>query len=200
MEVSRDSRISVKQHLMKLFASVENTDLEGGVSTSSSSALFNAINWIESSSWDGRYAVVFAGDIFPSASQVNVIGINCVMLIGPNAPIVVERALVPHSSEFCTRSLSFNWPASHGSHVDDAGSAQRKSSADAYTTALQQAYAHWQNKYHKSPKAGPANAQAARPSIASFDYMMFQPLSYDVAQRAYSKLVSSTWIVAHFGY
>ena len=29
----------------------------------STAALFGAINWIESSSWDGRYAIVFAGDI-----------------------------------------------------------------------------------------------------------------------------------------
>lgn len=26
-------------------------------------ALFNTVNWIESSSWDGRYGLVVAGDI-----------------------------------------------------------------------------------------------------------------------------------------
>ena len=29
----------------------------------STAALFDTINWIESTSWDGRYAIVFAGDI-----------------------------------------------------------------------------------------------------------------------------------------
>ena len=95
LEIGTDTpsvtRTSLKQHLIQLFSSVENTDVEGSISTTSSSALFNAVNWIESSGWDGRYAIVFVGDIIPASSgQINVVGTSCAMLIGPNAPIVVE--------------------------------------------------------------------------------------------------------------
>ena len=62
----------------------------------STAALFGAINWIESTSWDGRYAIVFAGDIMTytdsSGQPVGGAG-SCAMLIGPNAPIIVERML-----------------------------------------------------------------------------------------------------------
>jgi hypothetical protein len=78
---------------MQLFSAVENNDVEGSVSVTSSSALPNAINWIESSSWDGRYVIVFVGDDLPSG-QANVVGTHCAMLTGPNAPIAVECTLI----------------------------------------------------------------------------------------------------------
>lgn len=61
----------------------------------STAALFNAINWVESSSWDGRNAIVFAGDIaiYAEGGARPVGGAGaCALLIGPNAPLVFERA------------------------------------------------------------------------------------------------------------
>lgn len=58
------------------------------------SALFNAINWIESSSWDGRYAIVIAGDIavYATGPARPTGGAGCVaLLIGKDAPIVFDR-------------------------------------------------------------------------------------------------------------
>lgn len=83
---------------MQLFAESGNFDVEGVDSKNacygSTAALFNAINWIESRSWDGRNAIVFAGDIAVysegSARPVGGAG-GCAMLIGPNATIVPER-------------------------------------------------------------------------------------------------------------
>ena len=47
---------------MDLFAAAGNTDIEGVDSKNacygSTAALFNAVNWIESTSWDGRNALV----------------------------------------------------------------------------------------------------------------------------------------------
>lgn len=60
----------------------------------STAALFNAINWVESSSWDGRNAIVFAGDIaiYAEGAARPVGGAGaCAFLIGPNAPLVFER-------------------------------------------------------------------------------------------------------------
>ena len=93
-----DKSKSVKTVLMDLFAASGNTDIEGIDSKNacygSTAALFNAINWIESSSWDGRNAIVFAGDIaiYAEGGARPVGGAGaCAMLIGPNAPLVFER-------------------------------------------------------------------------------------------------------------
>ena len=43
-----------------------NTDIEGVDSTNAcyggTAALFNCVNWVESSSWDGRYGLVVCAD------------------------------------------------------------------------------------------------------------------------------------------
>ncbi len=52
---------------MDLFGPSGNNNIEGIDSKNAcyggTAALFNAINWVESSSWDGRDAIVVAGDI-----------------------------------------------------------------------------------------------------------------------------------------
>jgi hydroxymethylglutaryl-CoA synthase len=95
-----DKSKSVKTTLMDLFAESGNFDIEGIDSKNacygSTAALFNAINWIESSSWDGRNAIVVAGDIAVYAegpARPAGGGGACAILIGPNAPIVFEREL-----------------------------------------------------------------------------------------------------------
>lgn len=87
LEVGSESTIdkskSVKSVLMKLFVESDNHDIEGlfhfflrelqknwlklGIDTingcyGATNALFNAINWLESQYWDGRYAIVVAAD------------------------------------------------------------------------------------------------------------------------------------------
>ena len=50
---------------MQLFG--DNTNIEGVDNVNAchggTNALFNAVNWVESSGWDGRDAIVVAGDI-----------------------------------------------------------------------------------------------------------------------------------------
>lgn len=96
-----DKSKSVKTVLMDLFTASGNMDIEGIDSKNacygSTAAVFNCINWIESNSWDGRNAIIFAGDIAiyreGNARAVGGAG-GCAMLIGPNAPIVFERELI----------------------------------------------------------------------------------------------------------
>ena len=56
-----DKSKSVKTVLMQLFSASGNTDLEGIDTTNAcyggTAALLNAVNWIESSSWDGEKSV-----------------------------------------------------------------------------------------------------------------------------------------------
>jgi hydroxymethylglutaryl-CoA synthase len=93
-----DKSKSVKTTLMDLFAESGNFDIEGIDSKNAcyggTAALFNAINWIESSSWDGRNAIVVSGDIavYAEGAARPAGGAGaCAILIGPNAPVVFER-------------------------------------------------------------------------------------------------------------
>lgn len=83
---------------MDLFAESGNFDIEGIDSKNAcyggTAALFNAINWIESSSWDGRNAIVVCGDIavYAEGAARPAGGAGaCALLIGPNAPVVFDR-------------------------------------------------------------------------------------------------------------
>jgi len=96
-----DKSKSVKTTIMDLFAESGNTDIEGVDSKNacygSTAALFNAVNWIESSSWDGRNAIVVAGDIavYAEGAARPAGGAGaCAVLIGPNAPVVFEREFI----------------------------------------------------------------------------------------------------------
>jgi hydroxymethylglutaryl-CoA synthase len=102
-----DKSKSVKTVLMDLFTSSGNHDIEGLDSKNacygSTAALFNAVNWIESRSWDGRNAIVFAGDIavYAEGGARPVGGAGaCAILIGPNAPVVFERKIIGIFSPF----------------------------------------------------------------------------------------------------
>ena len=95
-----DKSKSCKSVLMQLFDSCMNNDVEGVDSLNAcfggTAALFNAINWIESSYWDGRYAAVVMGDlaIYAKGNARPTGGAGAVaLLIGPNAPLVFERGI-----------------------------------------------------------------------------------------------------------
>jgi hydroxymethylglutaryl-CoA synthase len=93
-----DKAKAVKTVLMQLFEEAGNSDIEGvdniNACYGSTAAIFNAVNWVESSSWDGRNAIVFAGDIaiYAEGAARPAGGAGaCAILIGPNAPLVFER-------------------------------------------------------------------------------------------------------------
>jgi hydroxymethylglutaryl-CoA synthase len=66
-ETIMDHSKSVKSVLMQLFAASGNTDIEGidtvNACYGGTAALFSSLDWVESSAWDGRYALVVCGDI-----------------------------------------------------------------------------------------------------------------------------------------
>jgi hydroxymethylglutaryl-CoA synthase len=93
-----DKSKSTKTLLMDLFQEAGNDDIEGidnkNACYGSTAALFNCVNWIQGESWDGRDAIVMCGDIaiYAEGSARPVGGMGaCAMLIGPNAPLVLER-------------------------------------------------------------------------------------------------------------
>jgi hydroxymethylglutaryl-CoA synthase len=96
-ETILDKAKSIKSVLMQLFEPSGNTDILGvdtmNACYGGTNAFFNAINWVESRGWDGRNAIVIAGDIalYAKGNARATGGAGAViMLIGPNAPIVPE--------------------------------------------------------------------------------------------------------------
>ncbi|ELK10613.1 Hydroxymethylglutaryl-CoA synthase, cytoplasmic, partial [Pteropus alecto] len=66
-ETTNNKTKSMKTNLLQLFDESENPDREGidtmNACCGGTAAAFSAGNWIESGSWDGRYALVGTGDI-----------------------------------------------------------------------------------------------------------------------------------------
>jgi hydroxymethylglutaryl-CoA synthase len=96
-ETILDKAKSIKSVLMQLFAESGNTDVLGvdtmNACYGGTNALFNAVNWVESRGWDGRNAIVLAGDIalYARGPARPTGGAGAVvMLIGPNAPLILE--------------------------------------------------------------------------------------------------------------
>lgn len=102
LEVGTESPIdkakSVKTVLTQLFG--DNHSLEGADPVNAcyggTNALFNAFNWVESRSWDGRDAIVVASDIaiYKESAARPTGGAGCVaILVSPDAPIVAVPGL-----------------------------------------------------------------------------------------------------------
>lgn len=139
-ETILDKSKSVKTVLMQLFEASGNSSVEGIDTTNAcyggTAALFNAINWVESSAWDGRYAIVIAGDIavYASGNARCTGGAGAVaMLIGPNAPLVIDQRVrstyMQHVYDFYKPDMLSEYPVVDG-----------KLSVQCYLRALDQCY------------------------------------------------------------
>ncbi|CAG5125224.1 unnamed protein product [Candidula unifasciata] len=141
-----DKSKSTKSVLMQLFEESGNTDIEGVDTTNAcyggTAALFNAINWVESTSWDGRYALVVAGDIavYASGNARCTGGAGAVaMLVGPEAPLVVDRGVrsshMQHAYDFYKPDMASEYPVVDG-----------KLSIQCYLHALDMCYERYTTK------------------------------------------------------
>lgn len=95
-----DKSKAIKTHLMELFEKSGNFDLAGidlkSACYGGTAAVFNAVNWLESSYCDGRLALVIAADIAMYATETTqpTGGAGAVaLLLGPNAHLVFDSGL-----------------------------------------------------------------------------------------------------------
>jgi len=148
-----DKSKSVKSTLMSLFEPSGNTDIEGidnvNACFGGTAAIFNAINWIESSYWDGRYAAVVMGDIavYAKGNARPTGGAGAIaFLIGPNASLVFERGLrathISHQYDFYKPVMDSEYPLVDG-----------KLSVVCYLNALDKCYQLYKKKYHLITKS-----------------------------------------------
>ncbi|KAF8202500.1 hydroxymethylglutaryl-coenzyme A synthase N terminal-domain-containing protein [Pholiota molesta] len=194
-----DKSKSVKTTLMDLFAESGNFDIEGIDSKNAcyggTAALFNAINWIESSSWDGRNAIVVSGDIaiYAEGAARPAGGAGaCAMLIGPNAPVVFEPihgTYMANTYDFYKPNLSSEYPEVDG-----------PVSVVTYVAALDAAYATFREKTAKAAKRAQLNGHAAeKPADAGFsledvDYAIFHSPYGKQAVKGHARLMFSDFI------
>lgn len=180
---------------MQLFG--DNTNIEGvdtiNACYGGTNAFFNTVNWIESSAWDGRDGIVVAGDIalYAKGNARPTGGAGCVaLLVGPDAPIVVEPGLrgsyMEHAYDFYKPDLTSEYPYVDGHY-----------SVNCYTKALDAAYRAYCQK-EKKLQNGVANGHAngngvvdgpVKTALDRFDYMTFHAPTCKLVQKSYARLL-----------
>ncbi|KAJ7504263.1 hydroxymethylglutaryl-coenzyme A synthase N terminal-domain-containing protein [Mycena galericulata] len=208
-ETMIDKSKSVKTTLMGLFAESGNFDIEGIDSKNacygSTAGLYNAINWVESSSWDGRNAIVVAGDIaiYATGSARPAGGAGAVaMLIGPNSPVVFE----PIHGTYMADTYDFYKPNFSSEYPEVDGPL----SVATYILALDSAYTTYKNKAAKAAKkavngnghvnranehANGVNGNAATPfSLEDVDYALFHTPYEKQAVKGHARMLFNDFV------
>ncbi|KAF7308390.1 3-hydroxy-3-methylglutaryl coenzyme A synthase [Mycena chlorophos] len=196
-----DKSKSVKTTLMSLFAESGNHDIEGIDSKNacygSTAALYNAINWVESSSWDGRNAIVVAGDIaiYAKGAARPAGGAGAVaILIGPNAPVVFEPVhgtYMADTYDFYKPNLSSEYPEVDG-----------PVSVVTYIQALDNAYQGYKSKLAKAAKKaqnGHINGNGVSHSSFSLDdvdYALFHSPYGKQAVKGHARMLYNDFVAA----
>ncbi|KAJ5491080.1 Hydroxymethylglutaryl-CoA synthase [Penicillium diatomitis] len=199
-ETMLDKAKSCKSVLMQLFGS--NTDVEGvdvyNACYGGTSALLSAVNWIESSAWDGRNAIVVASDIalYNTISARPTGGAGCVaMLIGPDAPLLLEplrASFMQHTYDFYKPDFKSEYP-----NVDGHFSSR------CYLRALDGCYRRYREKQAgRGPRSsgsfgissgqgaimGSSESQSTLP-LDEFDYFLFHAPNCKLVVKAYARLL-----------
>ncbi|KAK4243557.1 hydroxymethylglutaryl-CoA synthase [Corynascus novoguineensis] len=202
LEVGTESMVdkskSVKSVLMQLFEHC-NTNIEGVDTVNAcyggTNALFNAVNWVESRAWDGRDAIVVAGDIalYAEGNARPTGGAGCVaMLVGPDAHLALEPGMrgsyVRHAYDFYKPKFSVEYPYVDG-HL----------SLNCYTEALDACYKAYLERSKTASsgdavgdgvKTGGVNGHQNRQSLPAdeFDYMCFHAPTCKLVAKSYARL------------
>ncbi|KAL4873478.1 hypothetical protein BDV12DRAFT_160114 [Aspergillus spectabilis] len=198
-ETLLDKSKSVKSVLMQLFAPHGNTNIEGidtvNACYGGTNAVFNSINWVESSAWDGRDAVVVCGDIalYAKGNARPTGGAGCVaMLIGPDAPIVFEPGLrasyITHAYDFYKPDLTSEYPVVDG-HF----------SLRCYTEAVDACYKAYdaREKVLKQKTQNGTNGAThdeSKTPLDRFDYILFHAPTCKLVQKSYARMLYNDFL------
>ena len=185
---------------MQLFEPSGNTNIEGVDTVNAcyggTNALFNAINWVESSAWDGRNAIVVAGDIalYSKGAARPTGGAGCVaMLVGPDAPLAFEPGLrgsyIKHAYDFYKADLTSEYPIVDGHY-----------SLQCYTEAVDACYKAYNAREEvlKSKANGHANGNGVHAELEApmdkFDYMCFHAPTCKLVSKSYARLLYNDYL------
>lgn len=163
-------------------------------------ALFNAINWIESRSWDGRDAIVVACDIaiYKDAAAKPTGGAGSVaILVGPDAPIVSVPALrgtyMAHAYDFYKPDMKSEYPLVDG-HL----------SISCYLSALDGCYKQLRDNADRlaidaklkelNPDAVAVLKRERQSLIDVFDFMAFHTPNCKLVSKSYGRLLYNDFL------
>ncbi|KAL9112158.1 MAG: hypothetical protein Q9227_003535 [Pyrenula ochraceoflavens] len=206
LEVGTESMLdkskSVKSICMQLFEKAGNFNVEGvdtmNACYGGTNAVFNSINWVESSAWDGRNAVVIAGDIalYQKGNARPTGGAGCVaMLIGPDAPLVFEPGMrgtyIRHAYDFYKPDLASEYPVVDG-----------QMSLQCYTEAVDACYRAYNAREdaRKTQMNGSVNGNGVAPEAESktpldrFDYFTFHAPNCKLVTKSYARLLYNDFL------
>lgn len=183
-ETLLDKSKSVKTILTTLFG--DNHDIEGvdniNACYGGSAAVFNSVNWVESSSWDGRDAIVVCGDIAlyePGPARPTGGAGAIALLIGPDAPIVfdsVRGSYFDHVYDFYKANFKSEYPLVDG-HF----------SLSCYVKALDFSYKAYSQK---AIKQGAESIEGQTVGTTQrFDYHAFHVPSCKLVTKSYARLL-----------
>ena len=179
-----DKSKSTKTSLMHFFESHGNRDVEGATTMNAcyggSAALFNSAAWVESSAWDGRYALAVAADIavYEEGAARPTGGAGAVaVLVGPGAPLrLVPQTRVTHAVDvydFYKPVLSSEYPVVDG-----------KLSQSCYIEAVDDCY-----NRHMAKVARQAGDAAAVPDLLkAYDFSIFHSPYNKLVQQSFARL------------
>lgn len=186
-ETLTDKSKSIKTSLISLFG--DNTDMEGVTNVNAcyggTAALFNSIAWVESSEWDGRYALVVCGDIavYEAGSARPTGGCGVVaMLIGPDAPLALEPGVrATHTLDV----YDFYKPRHSEYALVDGRLSQR-----AYLSSVDICYKRYKDKVMKRHISNRQQKSSLVPVVTAdyFDYFAFHSPYNKLVQKGYSRL------------
>ena len=201
-ETMLDKSKSCKSVLMQLFEPSGNTNVEGVDTVNAcyggTNALFNAINWVESSAWDGRDAIVVAGDIalYKKGNARPSGGAGCVaMLIGPDAPLAFEPGLrgsyIKHVYDFYKADLTSEYPLVDGHY-----------SIKCYTEAVDACYKAYHQRKANLAKLmnGHTNgvhqddSTEPRTALDEFDFMSFHAPTCKLVSKSYARMLYNDYL------
>ena len=179
----------------------DNHSLEGADTVNAcyggTNALFNAINWVESRSWDGRDAIVVASDIaiYKQSAARPTGGAGCVaLLVGPDAPIVsipgLRGTYMAHAYDFYKPELHSEYPFVDG-----------KLSISCFLSALDGCYADLQKTATRAssnadryPEAADILARDRQTFIDIFDFMAFHTPNCKLVGKSYGRLLYNDFL------
>lgn len=198
-ETLLDKSKSVKSVLMQLFEPCGNTNIEGVDTVNAcyggTNAIFNAINWVESSAWDGRDAIVVTGDIalYKKGNARPTGGAGCVtMLIGPNAPLAFEPGkrgtFMNHVYDFYKPDLTSEYPT-----VDGAFSVR------CYTEAVDKCYKSYGERETKMQTNGLTNGvyeqrDSSYTPLDRFDHIVFHAPTCKLVSKNYARMLYNDYL------
>ncbi|GAM26369.1 hypothetical protein SAMD00019534_095440 [Acytostelium subglobosum LB1] len=181
-----DKAKSIKTVLMDLFASSGNTSIDGidtiNACYGGTSALHNAVQWIESTYWDGRNAIVVAGDIavYEKGPARPTGGAGVVaMLIGPNAPITFDSGLrgvhMENVYDFYKPDMESEYPRVDG-----------KLSISCYLRAIDNCYSRYRSQFEK---------KFGQPfDLSKVDYAVFHSPYNKLVQKSFGRMLYNDFL------